>query len=195
VTSERIKVWDPAVRLFHWTLVAGFLIAYLTEDDFLTLHVWAGYTVIGLLVFRVIWGVIGPRYARFSNFVFAPSVVLRYLKEVLLLRPRRYLGHNPAGGAMIVALLVSLVMTTATGLAVYGAGENAGPLAASLGYLGDEGGKVFEEIHEFFANCTLFLVFVHVTGVLVESLIHRENLVRGMIDGLKRPESPSAEEV
>ena len=195
MTSERIKVWDPAVRLFHWTLVAGFFVAYLSEDDFLTLHVWAGYTIVGLLVFRVIWGVIGPRYARFSNFVFAPSVVLRYLKDILLLRARRYVGHNPAAGAMIVGLLVSLVITTATGLVLYGAAENAGPLAAWLGYLGEEGGEVFEEVHKFFANFTLFLVFVHVAGVLLESLIHRENLVRGMIDGLKHPESSSAREV
>jgi len=189
VASEHIKVWDPAVRLFHWMLVAGFFIAYLTEDDFLTLHVWAGYAVAGLVVFRMFWGVIGPRYARFSNFVFAPSVIVDYLKDISRLRPRRYVGHNPAGGAMIVALLVSLIVTTVTGLAVYGAAENAGPLAAWLGRLGEEGGEVFEEIHEFFANFTLFLVFVHVGGVLLESLIHRENLVRGMIDGLKRPES------
>lgn len=189
--SERIKVWDPAVRVFHWALAAGFFIAYLTEDDFLTLHVWAGYTVAGLLAFRIIWGLIGPRYARFSNFVFAPSVVLGYLKDVLLFRPRRYVGHNPAGGAMIVALLVCLIITAVTGLVVYGAAENAGPLAAYLGYLGEAGGDAFEEVHEFFANLTLFLVFVHITGVLVESLIHRENLVRAMIDGLKRPESSS----
>ncbi len=195
MTSERIKVWDPAVRLFHWTLVAGFFIAYLTEDDFLTVHVWAGYMVAGLIVFRVIWGIIGPRYARFSNFVFAPSVVVRYLKDILLLNARRYVGHNPAAGAMIVALLVSLVITTITGLAVYGAAENAGPLAAWLGYRGEEGGEVFEEIHEFFANFTLFLVFLHVIGVVVESLIHRENLVRGMIDGFKRSETSSVQGV
>ncbi|MDH3279553.1 MAG: cytochrome b/b6 domain-containing protein [Gammaproteobacteria bacterium] len=195
MTTEHIKVWDPAVRLFHWMLVAGFFIAYFTEDDFLTLHVWAGYAVAGLVVFRVFWGVIGPRYARFSNFVFAPSVVMAYLKDIVLLRPRRYVGHNPAAGAMIVALLVSLMITTVTGLAVYGAAENAGPLALWLGYLGEQGGEVFEEIHEFFANFTLFLVFIHVLGVLLESLIHRENLVRGMIDGLKRPESSSEQGV
>ncbi len=189
MSSKPIKVWDPAVRVFHWALVVAFFLAYLTEDDFMALHVWAGYTVAGLVAFRVVWGLVGPRYARFSNFVFAPGVVVSYLKDIVLLRPRRYVGHNPAAGAMILALLISLVITAATGLAVYGAAENAGPLAVWLGHLGEESGEPFEEVHEFFANFTLFLVFLHVGGVLLESLLHRENLVRGMIDGLKRPES------
>ena len=184
---EQVKVWDPLVRVFHWALVVSFFTAYLTEDDFLTLHVWAGYAVLGLVVFRILWGLVGTRHARFSDFVYSPRAVRAFLKDSLLLRAKRYLGHNPAGGAMIVLMLISLVLTTLTGLMVYGAAENAGPLAAGwLGQLGDESGDVFEAVHEFLANLCLMLVAIHVVGVLVESLVHRENLVRAMWNGRKR---------
>lgn len=183
---EQVKVWDPLVRVFHWALVVSFFTAYLTEDDFLTLHVWAGYAVLGLVVFRILWGLVGTRHARFSDFVYSPRAVRAFLKDTLLLRAKRYLGHNPAGGAMIVLMLISLVLTTLTGLMVYGAAENAGPLAGWLGQLGDESGDVFEAVHEFLANLCMMLVAIHVVGVLVESLVHRENLVRAMWNGRKR---------
>lgn len=186
MAAEQVKVWDPLVRVFHWSLVVSFFTAYLTEDDFLTLHTWAGYTVLGLVLIRIAWGIIGTRHARFTDFVYSPRAVMAFVKDTLLLRARRYRGHNPAGGAMILIMLVSLVLTTLTGLMVYGAAENAGPLASWLGHLGDEGGEVFEEAHEFLANLTLLLVAIHVAGVLVESLIHRENLVRSMWSGRKR---------
>lgn len=183
--ERRVKVWDPFVRVFHWTLVGSFFLAWLTEDDLLGLHVWAGYTVLGLIVLRILWGFIGTRHARFSDFVFSPGTVRRYLKDVLWFRARRYLGHNPAGGAMILALLFSLLLTGLTGVALLGAAENAGPLA---GWLGAHPGleEPLEEVHEFFANLTLGLVVLHVAGVVWESLVHRENLVRAMIDGYKR---------
>jgi cytochrome b len=183
---EQVKVWDPLVRVFHWALVVSFFTAYLTEDDVLTLHVWAGYAVLGLVVFRILWGLVGTRHARFSDFVYSPRAVRAFLKDTLLLRAKRYLGHNPAGGAMIVLMLISLVLTTLTGLMVYGAAENAGPLAGWLGQLGEEGGDVFEAVHEFLANLCMMLVAIHVVGVLVESLVHRENLVRAMWNGRKR---------
>lgn len=184
--TGEIKVWDPLVRVFHWSLVAAFFLAFFTEDEWMDLHVAAGYTVLGLVLFRIVWGVIGPRHARFSDFVSKPSTVLAYLKDVLHLRPRRYIGHNPAGGAMIIVLLVSLSFTGLTGLAVYGAEEGAGPLAVL--FTGTDGfwGEVLEEVHEFLADFTLLLVFVHVAGVILESLIHRENLVQAMITGRKR---------
>lgn len=189
VTKNQIKVWDPLVRVFHWTLVAAFSLAYITEEDFLTLHSWAGYTVFGLILVRLIWGLVGPRYARFSDFVHSPREVIQFLKQTLRLRAKRYLGHNPAGGAMIVLLLISLVLTTLTGMAVYGAGDNAGPLAGLFGTSGLYWSKILEEVHEFFANFTLMLVFIHVAGVIVESLIHRENLIRAMFNGYKRADS------
>ena len=181
-TQEMIKVWDLPLRIFHWLLVAGFFVAYLTEDDLLTVHVWAGYLVAGLLVFRLLWGFIGNKYARFSSFLCSPGQSLAYVKDLVALKTKRYIGHNPAGAAMIVLLLVSLLMTVITGLAVYGADQAAGPLAA----IGSSNEEMWEEVHEFFANFTLFLVVVHVIGVAVESYIHRENLARAMVKGYKK---------
>ncbi len=183
--SEEVKVWDPFVRVFHWSLVGAFTIAFLTEDHWQSVHVYAGYTVIALVVGRLLWGFVGTRHARFSDFVPAPAEIGPYLRAMLRGRPPHYLGHNPAGGAMIVALLASLLLTTLTGLLAYGA-EGAGPLAAYMGVVGGDAEEAFEEVHEFFANLTLLLVGVHVTGVIVGSFLHRENLVRAMITGRKR---------
>jgi len=186
--ASTVRVWDPLIRIFHWTLVAAFAVAYFTEDDLLTLHVWAGYLVGGLILFRLVWGFVGTPHARFSDFVRPPRQVIAYLKDVLAFRARRYLGHNPAGGVMILALLVSLITTVVTGLAVYGAGEMAGPMAGWLAGLGEQGAEALEEVHELFANLTLALVVAHVAGVVLASLQHRENLVRAMITGRKARE-------
>lgn len=189
-TAREVKVWDPLVRVFHWTLVAGFFTAYLTEgeDATLTLHTWAGYTVLGLVLVRLVWGFIGTRHARFSDFVYRPGAIKAYLRDVLRLNPRRYLGHNPAGGLMIVVVIASLLVTTVSGMSLYAVEEQAGPLAGWLGGAGHFWEEAFEGVHEFFANFTLFLVVVHVAGVLVESLLHGENLVRAMFTGRKRVE-------
>jgi cytochrome b len=189
-----VKVWDPLVRAFHWLLVIAFFTAYFTEDDFLTLHAYAGYTVLALILVRLIWGFVGSGYARFSNFVTAPRVAWQYVKDTLLFRAKRYLGHNPAGGAMIVLLLISLFLTTLTGLAAYGASESAGPLAGWLGNIGESGEDILKEVHEFFANFSVFLVAIHVAGVIFESLAHRENLVRAMFHGYKQAERETTSE-
>lgn len=181
-SQELIKVWDLPLRIFHWLLVAGFFVAYLTEDEFLDIHVWAGYLVGSLLIFRLVWGFVGNDYARFKSFLCWPARSIAYVKDLAKLKPQRYIGHNPAGAAMIVLLLVSLLATVITGLAVYGAEQAAGPLAA----IGSDNEKNWEELHEFFANVTLVLVVIHVVGVALESYIHRENLVRAMLHGFKR---------
>ncbi|MCU7853814.1 MAG: cytochrome b/b6 domain-containing protein [Candidatus Thiodiazotropha sp. (ex Monitilora ramsayi)] len=183
--QSEINVWDPLVRLFHWTLVGAFLITWVTEDDWMTLHSYAGYLIAGLLLFRLFWGLIGPRYARFTDFVKTPSKVIGYLKDLTTLKAKRYIGHNPAGGAMIVALLLSLLITTFTGMLAYGA-VGMGPLSDMLPSNFGYGSEWFEELHEFFANFTLLLVVVHVGGVIFESLVHKENLVRSMLTGTKR---------
>ena len=185
VQPKMLKVWDPLVRIFHWSLVSAFFIAYFTEDDLLDLHVYAGYLIGGLLVFRLIWGFVGSRHARFSDFVKRPREVWAYLKSIIAQHPRRYLGHNPAGGAMVIALLSSLVLVTISGIALYGADESAGPLAASLTGMSEFWIGVLEDVHEFFANATLTLVFFHVLGVLIASFQHKENLVKSMVDGRK----------
>jgi len=185
-SESHIKVWDPVVRIFHWVLVATFTIAFITEEDFLTLHVWAGYVLGISLLVRVVWGFLGTQHARFSDFVVAPGTALRYAKDAVMHRAKRYIGHNPAGGLMIIVMLVSLLITTITGIAVYGAGEHAGPMASLFITSGEAWEDALEEVHEFFANFTLFLVFIHVMGVLFESITHRENLVSAMINGFKR---------
>ena len=183
-SQELVKVWDLPLRIFHWLLVAGFFVAYLTEDELLTVHVWAGYLVFGLLLFRLVWGFIGNNYARFSNFLCSPVKSVVYVKDVVALKAKRYLGHNPAGAAMIILLLVSLLITSITGFAVYGADQSAGPLAKIVGSNYEE---LWEEVPEFFANLTLLLVFLHIVGVIVESFIHRENLAKAMWNGYKKP--------
>jgi len=192
VRQKMVRVWDPLVRIFHWSLVSAFFIAYFTEDDLLDLHVYAGYLIGGLLVFRLIWGFMGSRHARFTDFVKHPREVWAYLKSIIGQHPRRYLGHNPAGGAMVIALLLSLVMVTVSGIALYGADESAGPLAASLSGMSEFWVNTLEDVHEFFANFTLALVFFHVSGVLIASFQHKENLVKSMVDGRKPADEEGA---
>jgi cytochrome b len=180
------RVWDPLVRIFHWLLVAAFFTAYFVEPEDSPIHVLAGYTVLGLVLVRVVWGFVGSEHARFADFVYRPSVVLGYLVDTVRLRAKRYLGHSPGGGAMVVALLIALLATTVSGLMVYGADEHAGPLASWMAGMSEQGEEVLEEIHEAMANVTLALVVLHVIGVAVASLSHRENLVRSMLTGRKR---------
>jgi cytochrome b len=179
--QKLVYVWDLFVRLFHWTLVVGFTVAYFTEDP-LIVHVWAGYVVGALIVARVVWGLIGPRYARFSDFVYGPVATLRYVRDLILLRSPRYLGHSPGGGAMVMLLLAFLAATVLTGLLVYGGEQQAGPLA---GMLSKDTGEAIEEVHEVVANITLALVIAHIAAVALASFVHRENLVGAMITGYK----------
>lgn len=169
VRSGQGFVWDLPTRVFHWALAGSFLGAYLlAEDDgSRTFHVMFGYTVAGLLVFRLLWGFLGSRHSRFSDFAFGPGAALRYLRDLARGQARDYEGHNPAGSWAIYALLALAAATAATGL---------------LNYNG-VGGEAFEETHEVLANAWFVMVFVHVAGVIVGSLAHRRNLVAGMITG------------
>ena len=187
--NERVRVWDPLVRLFHWGLVAGFAAAYLSGDDWLRVHVIAGYVVAGLVTFRLVWGFVGSRHARFSDFVRPPATVMAYLKAMVGFRARRHVGHNPAGGAMVVALLLSLAATVVSGMALYGHQEFLGPLAFLTSGLPDSAGGVLKEVHEFFADLSVTLVVLHLAGVVFASIQHRENLVRAMLTGWKSKES------
>ncbi|MFQ5469506.1 MAG: cytochrome b/b6 domain-containing protein [Gammaproteobacteria bacterium] len=184
-TQQKIKIWDPLVRLFHWGLVISFFTAYITEDRFLDIHVLVGYTALALLSIRLIWGIIGSYHARFVNFVRSPSVIAAYLKDILMFRARHYLGHNPAGGAMVIALMISVTVTCVSGLFVLGALEYAGPLASLFPVITDGYAHALEDIHEFSANFTLFLVALHLGGILLASIQHKEDLVRSMFTGYK----------
>jgi len=181
--QDHVYVWDRFVRLAHWTLVLAFTIAYLTEDP-LIVHVRAGYVAGILVVARVIWGFVGPGHARFSDFAYSPAEALAYLRNLIALRAKRYLGHSPGGAAMVYALLVFLAAAVVTGLIVYGGEQQAGPLA---GMFSKDTGEAVEEVHEVLANITLALVFFHLAGVALASYTHHENLARAMITGYKRP--------
>jgi cytochrome b len=170
-----VKVWDPFVRFFHWSLATLFVIAYLTGDEVEKVHITAGYAIAGLLALRIVWGFIGPRPARFADFVRSPREVFGYLRDMLLLRARRYVGHNPAGGLMIIALIAMLAGTALSGY-----------LMTTEAYWGS---KIMEEVHVTLVNATLALVALHVLGVLVASFEHRENLVKSMLTGRKRAPS------
>jgi len=166
-----VRVWDPLVRLFHWSLVASFAIAWLSEDA-KALHQGAGYVVLALVAVRLIWGLVGSRHARFRDFVPRPQDLLAYLKSLPSGHARRYLGHNPAGGAMILLLIVSLAALCLTGW-----------MQTLDAFWGEDW---VEELHEALANLLLVLVGLHLAGVALASLKHQENLVRAMVTGRKR---------
>lgn len=165
----RILVWDAPVRVFHWLMVIGFAGAYLTAESerWRLVHVTLGYTMAGLVGFRLLWGIVGTRHARFASFVRGPAAVLRYLRSLASGRPEHHTGHNPAGALAIVALLTMTLLVTATGWATYN----------------DLGGHAVEELHEGAANAMLALVGLHVAGVLLSSWMHRANLVASMVHG------------
>jgi cytochrome b len=188
IASREVRVWDPAVRLFHWSLAAAFAAAYLSGDDWMSLHVNAGYLIGGLLSFRILWGFAGPRHARFRDFVRSPLAVLAYLRQAVRLSAPRHLGHNPAGGAMILALLISLTLAVASGILLYGATDFAGPLPGL--FRGELAADVLKDIHEIAANLTVVLVVLHLAGVVFASFEHRENLAKAMVTGRKREEAP-----
>ena len=184
--SSTVKAWDPLVRVFHWSLVFFFLLAFITEDDWLNLHVQAGYAVTFLIGFRLLWGLVGTRNARFMSFVKSPRVVLTYLKGMLSLKAPHYLGHNPLGAAMVIALLLGIVLVSITGMAII-APEGNGPLAGT--FFSTLSGDWMEDVHEFFANFTLLMVLIHVSGVVVSSFLEGENLVKAMVTGRKKSRS------
>lgn len=198
-----VRVWDPLVRVFHWSLVATFATAWLSADEVQPVHEFAGYTIAGLVAFRLIWGVVGSRHARFAQFVKGPRATLAYLGTLLRGSERRYLGHNPAGAAMIVALLLTLSGTAFTGwlmaeparLAMLpGLPQIVTPAWADDGDEEDggesEGEDLLEEVHETLANLMLLLVALHLGGVVLASVRHRENLARAMLTGDKRAPGP-----
>jgi len=188
--KKTVRVWDPLVRVFHWTLVLSFAIAWVSADEFDTLHFWAGYTIAALVAFRIVWGVIGTRHARFSDFVYRLSTIKTYLIDLAALRPKHYVGHNPAGGLMVIILLLSLGLLTFTGMASV-AIDGIGPLAGT--WVESISGHWMEDVHEAVANIVLAFVLFHIAGVLVSSLVHGENLVRAMINGKKEIEEKGDE--
>lgn len=167
-----VKVWDVFVRVFHWSLVLLFVLAYTTADKIEWIHKAAGYAIAILFALRLVWGFVGTHHARFRNFIRSPREALIYLGDVLRLRAPRYLGHNPAGGVMIVALLLAISGTCLCGF-----------MMTTDAYWGVEW---LQAVHEILANSSVFLIALHLVGVLTASFEHKENLVKSMISGRKR---------
>ncbi len=172
MTESRILVWDFPTRAFHWSLALAFAVAWASAESerWRDIHVMAGYTMLGLVAFRLLWGLVGTRYARFSSFAYGPRRVLAYLRSLLTRSPEHYVGHNPAGSWAIYGLLALSALAIASGYAAYE----------------EWGGHWVEEAHEEISEFMVLVVFVHVAGVAVSSLLHRENLVRAMLTGRKR---------
>lgn len=175
---KKILVWDLPTRFNHWLMAGCFALAYATGDSeaWRLIHVAAGLVLAALVAFRLFWGFAGSRHARFAGFVRAPGAVFAYLGGLLRGEPGHWAGHNPAGGWMILALLAMGALASASGLALYL----------------EWGGEAFEEVHEAAVNLMLAAVGVHLAGVVVASLLHRENLVRAMFTGLRRGEPGEA---
>jgi cytochrome b len=170
--SRPIRVWDLPVRVFHWALVASFGAAYVLSESERTrqIHVMFGYTVLGLIAFRLLWGFIGTRYARFSSFMYGPGAALRYVAGLARGAPEGYTGHNPAGSWAVYGILALGAATGITGYCTFN----------------EIGGESLEEIHEVMANSWLVLVVLHVLGVIAGSIAHKENLARAMVTGYKQ---------
>ena len=216
---NEIRVWDRFIRIFHWGLVVAFSIAYLSAEEENIWHIYSGYAVLGLLFMRLLWGIIGSKYARFTDFLYSPKTVSIYLKSLIERKPVHYVGHNPLAGWMVVALLLCLLVVTVSGLKVYAIEEGRGPLAQSnsefslvsnayaskphegrheedekhelnkavKGQHEEDGAEEFwEEIHEASTYFMLFLIGLHIAGVIISSLLHKENLIKAMITGTKR---------
>lgn len=166
-----ILVWDAPVRVFHWLMVLCFAGAYLTSESevWRLVHVTLGYTMVGLVVFRLLWGVMGTRHARFSAFVAGPRVVLQYLGAMLRGQPAHHTGHNPVGALSILAVLLLTLAIGVTGWAGYN----------------ELAGEWVSEVHEGVANTMLIVVGVHVAGVVLSSRMRHENLARAMVTGRK----------
>jgi cytochrome b len=169
--SQRMLVWDIPTRVFHWLLVFSFSGAFLTAESerYRDIHVVLGYTLLGLIAFRLVWGFVGSRYAQFRSFLFKPREIATYALSILKAKPAHYVGHNPAGSLSVFLLLA---LGSAVGISGYVVFQ-------------DIGGDALTELHEMVAYFMLTVVALHLAGVLVSSLLHRENLVRAMITGYK----------
>lgn len=177
MSTKKVLVWDVPVRLVHWLLVASFAGAFLTAESerLRAVHVLFGTTLVGLILFRLLWGVVGTRYARFASFAFGPRAVLRYLRSIATLKSVRYIGHTPAGSWAIWLMLGLGVALAATGYGAYAGGA-----------------EWLEDTHGALAWALLAVVVVHVAGATVSSVLHGENLVAAMLTGRKRGEATDA---
>ncbi|MBU6414378.1 MAG: cytochrome b/b6 domain-containing protein [Planctomycetes bacterium] len=171
-----VLIWDLPTRLFHWLLSAGFIVAAIIalamgeHSPMFAYHAIIGLAIALMVALRVVWGIVGTRYARFGSFIFGPGAVIEYMKGALLGGGRRHLGHNP-GSAVAIFALLALVLALAV-----------------TGFMMGQGNEVIKEVHEILAWTTVGVVVVHVLGVAFHTIRHRENITASMIHGRKRAE-------
>ncbi len=186
---KRIYVWTLPTRLFHWLFVAFIVAAWISadEDRWLSIHVALGSALAGLLVFRLLWGLMGPKYSRFSDFSFQISALKEYLSGIFH-ASRQYIGHNPAASYSMIAMFITVGLAIVSGFLAYGIQENRGFLAfLHTGVFREM--DLFKEIHEFFVNALWVLIAVHVSGVLMDRLLHSsDGTLTSIIDGHKNME-------
>ena len=187
VANHWVKVWDLPTRLFHWMLVllvaVGVFTGFVTPEWWMDVHVWTGYGLVALMVFRLVWGIFGSEYSRVVSFIYPPRDTFEHLRGLLLLRPPHYVGHNPTGALMVFALAGVLIVLVATGLLVLGGEEQQGPLATVIGY---SVGVAAKQVHFWLVMLLLAMVTCHILGVVAESLLTHDNLVRAIITGWKK---------
>lgn len=213
--KKQVVVWDSFIRVFHWSLLLLFFVAYLTGDDKGPLHRYVGYAVLLLVIARICWGFLGTKHALFSDFLCSPAKGLNYLKELVTGKPTHYIGHNPAAAWMIIMLLSSSIIICLTGYAAHTTkrGLNSIGSGNTISIVGnayadddknerhedkhkererhngeendDESDSVWSDIHETLAQFMLILICLHIVGVAVSSKVHNENLVKGIITGKK----------
>jgi cytochrome b len=170
-SASTVRVWDPLIRLFHWSLVVSVSVCLILEAG-TKIHRFAGYVAAGLIIFRLLWGMVGSHHARFTSFITGPGAVVRYLRSLTSGSPEHHHGHNPAGAAMIVLLLLALIFSAGSGV-----------LLNTDAFWGAEW---LEDFHELVSQSLYILLPIHLLGVVVSSVLHKENLVRAMITGDKK---------
>lgn len=201
--AREVRVWDPFVRIFHWLLVLLFASAYLSAGNNGLIHVFSGYGIAILLILRILWGFVGPRRARFADFLTSPFAGLGYLVAMIRGKGPRFLGHSPAGGLMVLALIVVLAGTVGMGMTLLAQRAGAGPFSYFItkverpvnpdGTPGRRPPSVIKEVHETLANTALVLIVFHIGGVVLASRAHHENLARAMVTGRKRYDGDEAD--
>jgi cytochrome b len=186
ISKHPVRIWDLPTRLFHWLLVLAFILAWLTQGEsrYLDIHVFSGYLFLGLLIFRLVWGFIGSDYAHFRHFMFSWRTVQNYLKTLFTAQRQHFLGHNPAGSWAVFLMLGLSLIVSLTGLLTLGGEEQHGLLA---GFIHFAWGEIYHQWHDLTAWLLLGLVGIHLLGVLIESALHHENLVKAMVSGSKIP--------
>jgi len=186
--AASIRVWDLPVRLFHWLLVALLGVSWYTGKvgglDEMSWHLWSGYAVLALVLFRLAWGMVGSTTARFGHFLHGPGETMRYAAALARRRPGHYLGHTPLGGWMIAAMLVCLLVQAGSGLFASDDIFTEGPL---MSWVSGPTSEWLTTIHKWNFELLLLLAGLHVAAVLFYALVLRRNLVKAMITGCKPP--------